>query len=145
MRNRNQNKRFLTEAFVLLWMVFLMGCAGHDHQHQNEVLSPPVYAEPGTKQAMKEGNRLFKEHRWRNAEEKYRIAIKSFPSLAEAHYNLGLALDEQGRYKESREHFTRAVKLEPGNSVYRNAPPFRRYKSVTDESEPAPEPSGHNH
>jgi len=61
---------------------------------------------------MNEGNALFKKRRLRDAEKKYQSAIKSFPSLAEAHYNLGLALHKQGRYKESRKHFMRAVKLE---------------------------------
>ena len=145
MRNRNQNKRFLKEAFLFLWVVFLMGCAGHDHQHHDEVLPPPGYADAPTRQAINEGNRFFKEQRWSDAEEQYRIAIQSFPSLAEAHYNLGFVLHEQGRYKESREHFTRALQLEPRNSVYRNAPPFRRYGDVTSEPEPEPDSGGHNH
>lgn len=93
---------------------------------------------------MKEGNRLFKEQRWKDAEEQYRIAIQSFPSLAEAHYNLGLALHEQGRYSESRAHFTRALKLEPRHVVYRNTPPFRQYGDVTSEPEPESH-GGHSH
>ena len=130
-------------ASMLAWVFLVMGCAGHDHQHQEEVLPPPVYVEPETAQALKEGNRFFKERRWREAEEQYRIAMQSFPSLAEAHYNLGMALNKQGRFSESRDHFTRALKLEPGNSMYRNAPPFRRYEDVTPESEPETNSHGH--
>jgi len=63
--------------------------------------------------------------------------------MSEAHYNLGLALKKQGLYKEARVHFTRTVKLEPHNPVYRNAPSFRRYEEVT--SEPEPEPDSHGH
>ena len=122
-----------------------MGCAGHDHQHQEEVLPPPVYADPETTEAMKEGNRFFKERRLRDAERKYQSVIQSFPSLAEAHYNLGWALHKQVRYIESRIHFTRAVKLEPHHPVYRNAPLFRRYGDVIHETEPARDPHGHSH
>ena len=141
----NRSTRWRKGVFVLIWVAFLVGCAGHDHQHQDQALPPPVYADPETAQAMAEGNRLFKERRWRDAEEKYQIAIQSFPSLAEAHYNLGLALYRQGRFSESRGHFTRAVKLEPRNSVYRNAPPFRRYGDVTSETQPEPDVHGHSH
>ena len=130
---------------LLTWLSLVMGCAGNNHQHQDEVLPPPGYADTQTVQAMQEGNRLFKEKRWRDAEEQFRIAIQSFPSLAEAHYNLGLALHEEGRFSESREHFTRAVELEPHNSVYRNAPPFRRYGEVPSEPEPEPASHGHRH
>ena len=143
MKLRNEQEFYL--VILLVWFSLVIGCAGHDHQHHDEVLSPPVYAEIETTQAMKEGNRFFKEQRWSDAEKQYRIAIQSFPSLAEAHYNLGLALHEQGRYKESREHFTRAVKLESRNTVYRNAPPFRRYGDVTSEPEPEPDSHGHSH
>jgi len=141
----NRSTRWLKGIFVLVWVVFLVGCAGHDHQHNDQVLPPPVYADPQTTQAMVEGNRLFKERRWRAAAEKYQIAIQSFPSLAEAHYNLELVLHEQGRFSESGGHFMRAVKLEPRNPVYRNAPPFRRYGDVTSEPEPEPNAPGHSH
>lgn len=131
---------------LLAWLFWVMGCAGHDHQHGDEPLPPPVYADSETAQAMKEGNRLFKERRWyKDAGEQYRIAIQAFPTMPEAHYNLGLALKNQGLYKEARVHFTRALNLEPHNPVYRNAPPFRRYEGVTSETEPEPESHGHSH
>ncbi|GJL51880.1 MAG: hypothetical protein NPIRA01_31070 [Nitrospirales bacterium] len=140
-----RNKQYKYLASLLVWVSLVMGCAGHDHQHQNEVLPPPGYADAQTKQAMNEGNRFFNRQWWKDAEKHYRTAIKSMPSLAEAHYNLGLALTKQGRYIESREHFMKAVKLEPRNSVFRNAPPFRRYGEVTSEPEPEPGSHGHSH
>jgi tetratricopeptide (TPR) repeat protein len=100
-------------ASLLIWLPLVMGCAGHDHQHLDEPLPPLVYADPETAQAMKEGNRYFKEGWWTGAEKQYRIAILAFPAMAEAHYNLGLTLNKQGgRYQESRDHFTRALKNE---------------------------------
>lgn len=126
----------LKEVFLLTWLIVLVGCAGNDHQHRDHPLPPPLYAEPETAKAMKEGNRYFKEGWWTGAEKKYRIAIQAFPSLAEAQYNLGLTLNKQARFKESHVHFSRALKLEPRNPVYRNAPPFRRYGEVKAEPEP---------
>ncbi len=82
------------------------------------------------------------EGRWGKIPNRY----PSFSSLAEAHNNLGLALQEQGRFSESRGHFSRAVKLEPRHTVYRNVPPFRRYGDVPSETESEQEKhSGHRH
>lgn len=97
---------YLYLASLLIGISFVMGCAGHDHQHRDEPLPPPVYADSETAQAMKEGNRLFKERRWwRDAAEQCRIAIQAFPTMPEAHYNLGLALKKLGLYKKARVHF----------------------------------------
>jgi len=131
--------RRLKEVFLLTWLIFLVGCTGDDHQHRDHPLPPPIYVEPETAKALKEGNRHFKEGWWTGAEKKYRIAIQAFPSLAEAQYNLGLTLNKQGRFKESHVHFKRALKLEPRNPMYRNAPPFRRYGEVKVETEPEEE------
>lgn len=141
-----RRKRYMNLASLLIGFYLVMGCAGHDHQHGDEPLPPPVYADPETAQAMKEGNRLFKERRWwRDAGEQYRIAIQAFPSMPEAHYNLGLALKKQGLHKEARVHFTRSLELEPHNPVYRNAPSFRRYEEVTSEPKPESDSHGHSH
>jgi len=44
-------------------------------------------------------------------------AIKVDPNLAEAHYNLGLALHNQGKHAEATEHFKTAAKLAPKNEM----------------------------
>jgi tetratricopeptide (TPR) repeat protein len=138
--------QYIYLASLLIWLSLAMGCAGHGHQHLDEPLPPPVYAAPETAQAMKEGNRYFKEGWWTGAEKQYRIAIQAFPSMAEAQYNLGLTLNKQGgRYQESRVYFKNALKLEPRNPVYRNAPPFRRYENATTKPEPEPDSDGHGH
>ncbi len=140
------SKKNIYWANLFLGLSLVLGCAGNDHQHQDEPLPPPLYADAETAQVMKEGNRFFKERRWwRDAGEQYRIAIQAFPSMPEAHYNLGLALKKQGLYKEARVHFTRALKLAPRNPVYRNAPPFRRYEEVIPETEPEAGSDGHGH
>lgn len=49
------------------------------------------------------------------------------PSLAEAHYNLALALDQMGEKAEARKHYVAAANLAPGNRVIWNAPPLRKF------------------
>jgi tetratricopeptide (TPR) repeat protein len=56
-------------------------------------------------------------HRYRmedygQAAKRFRQALERDPERAEAHYNLGLALLEQGQYAEAREHAERAYELE---------------------------------
>ena len=58
------SKKNIYWASLLVGLSLVMGCAGHDHEHRDEPLPPPVYADAETAQAIKEGNRLFKERRW---------------------------------------------------------------------------------
>ena len=132
---------------VLIVVLLIAGCASHSHQHEEQTLRPPKNADPVAAQALLEGNRLFADHQWTAAIKKYKEAIQAQPSLAEAHYNLALTLDQQGRFSESRPHYRKAADLAPGNKVIWNAPPFRQYRTVEpdiQESGPA-EPSGHSH
>jgi tetratricopeptide (TPR) repeat protein len=46
------------------------------------------------------------------AAKRFRQALERDPENAEAHYNLGLTLIEQGRYAEAREHAERAYDLD---------------------------------
>ena len=43
-----------------------------------------------------EGNRLFREGRWEAARQQFQSAVQEQPDLAEAHYNLGLAMEQDG-------------------------------------------------
>ena len=47
------------------------------------------------------------------AEDFFRRALALAPHYAEAHYNLGNALQEQGRLEEAVASYRRAVMLEP--------------------------------
>jgi len=49
--------------------------------------------------------------------------------LAEAHYNLALALEKLGEKAEARKHYVAAANLAPGNKVIWDAPPLRKYES----------------
>lgn len=127
--------------------VLIVGCGGPPHQQKDHPLPPPAYADPVAATAIKEGNRLFALRDWTEASKKYEAAIQAQSSLGEAHYNLGLSLHQQGRYAESRPHFVKAAKLEPGNSIIRNAPPFRTYGTINPDTEPeySDGHAGHSH
>ncbi len=128
---------------VLLVGLVLGGCAGTPQPPKNEPLLPSEQASPPVAQLLLDGNRLFAEHRWTAAIGKYEEAIQAQPKLAEAHYNLGLALSKRRLFSEARPHFERAVELEPFNQVIRNAPPFRKYEPPAP-GIPEPAHDGHS-
>jgi protein O-GlcNAc transferase len=59
------------------------------------------------------GNRAFTAQRLVEAERLYRLATQRFPRIPEAHNNLGTVLKEQGRIKQARAAFERALALRP--------------------------------
>lgn len=52
----------------------------------------------------------FKEGHWDVAAKHFSDAVKADPNFAEAHYNLALSLDKQGKHAEATEHFKLALK-----------------------------------
>ncbi len=127
---------------VLLVVLVLGGCAGTTQAPQDEPLPPPEQASPPVAQLLLEGNRLFAQHRWTSAIIKYEEAVQAQPKLAEAHYNLGMALYKKGPVSAARPHFIEVADLAPGHPVIWNAPPFRKYGTV-EPSTPASAPDGH--
>jgi len=63
--------------------------------------------------------RLAREGRWEEAVHVNRAIIEFFPTEVEAYNRLGKALLELGRYAEAREAYTRALELDPHNSIAR--------------------------
>ena len=123
MKRRGLEWKNLLACILLL---IIAGCATHsDHHHKDSPLRAPKNADPVAAQALLEGNRLFADHQWTATIKKYQEAIQAQPSLAEAHYNLALTLDQQGRFSESRPHYRKAADLAPGNKVIWNAPHFK--------------------
>ena len=52
----------------------------------------------------------FKEGHWDVAAKHFSDAVKADPNFAEAHYNLALSLDKQGKHEDATEHFKMALK-----------------------------------
>jgi hypothetical protein len=62
---------------------------------------------------------LAKESKWEDAVATNRGILEVFPNDVEAYNRLGKALVELGRYGEAREAYTRAVEVDPNNTIAR--------------------------
>jgi len=115
-------------AMALCMGLLVMGCAGPEKKTEAVLtLKAPAGTPAAAVSAVEEGNRLFANGQWEPAKTQYEAAIKVQPTLAEAHYDLALALERLGHKKEATAHYKEAANLAPGNKVIWNAPPFRRH------------------
>lgn len=62
-----------------------------------------------------EGIGHYHNREWDLAAHHFRRALLSDPRLAEAHFNLALALVQLGKHQDAAKEFTKAVELAPGN------------------------------
>ena len=60
-----------------------------------------------------EGVKHFEQGHWDVAKEHFNKALAANAKLAEAHYNLALALDKMGEHGEATNHFKMALELAP--------------------------------
>ena len=60
------------------------------------------------------GHALASEHRYKEAVEQFRQAIKINPYYSKAHNNLGYSLSELKRFDEAMEHYQHAINIETG-------------------------------
>lgn len=109
----------------------LGGCATGDKRTLETALSAPPKAAPAAAAANEEGIKLFYARQWEAAKGKFEEAIKVQPTLAEAHYNLGLVYDALRNDREARKHFVEAANLAPGNKVIWSSPWLRQHGDTT--------------
>jgi Flp pilus assembly protein TadD len=69
----------------------------------------------------------YRQGHWDVAAEGFRKAIKTDANLAEAHYNLGLALDKMGKHDEATTHFKKAAELAPDKPAIKDAPILKKH------------------
>lgn len=83
--------------------------------------NPPLPAPPGSDAAAARYNSSGIAHyemgHWSIAKDYFESAIEADPNLAEAHFNLGLALNKLDLQSEATAHFTKAAELAPANSA----------------------------
>ena len=100
----------------------ISGCA----LWQGSLLSAPSGTDELAARHNKAGIQSYSQEQWDRAREHFGAAIKIAPSLAEAHYNLGMVLYRQGKDAEAEPHFLKAAALAPDNDVIQEAPPFTK-------------------
>ena len=73
------------------------------------------------------GNALYKQERYEEALDAYRVAAEQRPNYDKIHSNLGMTLNKLGRFEEAEIHLRRAIALDPkikhryghlGNALY---------------------------
>ncbi len=111
-------KQYLLPFALLFTMAFLMiGC---EKTEPGGILLAPK-AELGATEN-NEGVGHYKEGHWDVAEKHFREAIEANPQLAEAQYNLALALDKLGNPRDATNQFLIAMHLAPDNPKITDSP-----------------------
>lgn len=115
-------------GWMVMVIVTIVGCAG-PRKAEVQPLHAPAGTTEAVSQQLEQGNQLLIKHEWAGARDAYLATIQADQSLAEAHYNLALALEKLGEKAEARKHYVAAANLAPGNKVIWDAPPLRKYDS----------------
>ena len=84
-------------------------------------INPPLSAPPDSNATAARHNSdgivHYEMEHWSIAKDHFASAIEADPNLAEAHFNLGLALNKLNLQAEATAHFKRAAELAPANSA----------------------------
>lgn len=75
---------------------------------QEEKKEPPVHAK-----AAEEGIKLLNEGKYDQAISEFQKVLQADPSLAEVHYNIGIAYDRKKQPGEAQQQYMEAIKLKP--------------------------------
>jgi len=120
-------KRMRSVAIGIVGLIALTlgGCATGGRETLETALVAPPKAVPAAAAANDEGIKLFYARQWEPAKAKFEAAIQAQPTLAEAHYNLGLVYDALRQDREARKHFIEAANLAPGNKIIWSSPALR--------------------
>jgi len=78
-------------------------------------------AEAGGAAENNEGVDHYKQGHWDVAQEHFQKALAANAGLAEAHYNLALALDKLGNHGDAKKHFKMALDNAPTNPSIRDS------------------------
>jgi tetratricopeptide (TPR) repeat protein len=74
-----------------------------------------------------EGVGHYKQGHWDVAADWFKKAVKADPNLAEARYNLGLALDKMGKHDEATMAFKKAAELAPANPAIKDSEILKKH------------------
>lgn len=111
---------------VLVSFAFLSACATTSLPLTTTAGVDPVAAKHNA-----EGIEQYNMGNWDAAKTHFAASIKADPGLAEAHYNLALALDKLGAHAEATNHFKDAGELAPRNAAITNSSAYRSHVHPT--------------
>ena len=122
-------QRFLSVGLILGLLVLGVACdygksGGGTATADSALMSP---AGSAGRMNNDEGVGHYKQGHWDVAEGHFRKAMKADPNLAEAHYNLGLALDKMGKHDEATAEFKKAAELAPTNAAIKDSPILKKH------------------
>lgn len=117
--------------FALFTALFVIGLVqvGQAAEKKERKLLPALEAPAGSagKEQNAAGITSYNRKDWKEAENHFREAVKADDKLAEAHYNLGLTLDQTRRHKEAGQEFDLAAKLAPSNPTIASSPAVKHH------------------
>ncbi len=91
--------------------------------------NPPLSAPPGSDATAAQHNSNgivhYEMEHWSIAKDHFASAVEADPNFAEAHYNLGLALNKLDLQAEATTHFKKAAELAPANSAIIQSSAYR--------------------
>ena len=96
-------------------------------------LSAPVVADDARSQAKEHvafGNNLAKSNLWGAATSHWEKAVKIDATYAAAWNNLGIGLEQLGKFSEAREAYEKALALDPNNTFINNN--YAQFREIYD-------------
>jgi tetratricopeptide (TPR) repeat protein len=117
------DRKYVTALIGIVLLFVMASCYGNPPgggPQQNPVVgmaleSPQNFPNKEAAAKNNEGVGHLKQEHWDISAGYFRDAIAMSSNLAEAHFNLGLALDQMGNHQEASEQFKTAKELAPNN------------------------------
>jgi Flp pilus assembly protein TadD len=98
-------------------------------QYACAVANPPLAAPPNSHATAarynSNGIAHYEKGQWSLARDHFASAVEADPTLAEAHFNLGLALNKLNLQAEATTHFKKAAELAPANNAIIQSSAYR--------------------
>lgn len=141
-KEESMNLRWAAIIGGLIVHVWMGGCV---FSQTGKLLVAPSRANTTAARHNDEGIAAYRQGQWAIAKQHFEAAISASPTLAEAHYNLGMVLWETGNDVEATSHLMKAANLEPGNDVIANSPAMRGVQAPSKSFGAGLSSDGHGH
>ncbi|HET6370413.1 MAG TPA: tetratricopeptide repeat protein [Nitrospiria bacterium] len=121
---------FFTMLVAFLIAFLVQGAGADEMKGKKEKKVYPALEAPADSAGQahnSEGVAAYNQKEWESAEDHFRSAINADGNLAQAHYNLALTLDMQGKHKDAAMEFDKALKLAPNDTAIADSPILKRH------------------